>query len=497
MIRETALGATVAILVVLLWQGVNVGPLLFLVAMFAFLSYLMQSRSGGTTVNFTMVDRENNCETVIFESIGGQETAKKELLEALDFVRFPERVAKMGIRPLKGILLVGPPGTGKTLLAKAAAAYTDSVFLAASGSEFIELYAGVGAQRIRQLFSRAKTAAEKERKNSAIIFIDEIEILGGKRGTHTSHHEYDQTLNQLLVEMDGMATDDRIRTLLIGATNRADLLDSALLRPGRFDRIVQVDLPDLAARREILQLHVSNKPLAPDVDLEKVARETFGFSGAHLESVANEAAILAMREGAEKITQRHFTDAVDKVIMGEKLERKPDKEELWRVAVHEIGHAIASECQRPGSVSTVTTTSRGKALGYMRQSPEKDSYLYTQKYLEGQIAIMVAGAAAEEAVLGDRSTGAINDYRQAVKAAKQIIAAGMSRLGVISPEDVPTEAMHAEIQRIIAAEQEKVRTFFSNCDDLIRELAEILVHEEKISGDLIRRRLEEEKILVA
>ncbi|HHX75338.1 MAG TPA: AAA family ATPase, partial [Firmicutes bacterium] len=459
MIRETALGAAVAILVVLLWQGVNVGPLLFLLAMFAFLSYLLQARNGGSAVSFTVVDKETQTGTVTFERIGGQETAKKELLEALNFIRFPEKVAKMGIRPLKGILLVGPPGTGKTLLAKAAAAYTDSAFLAACGSEFIELYAGVGAQRIRQLFARAKTVAEKEKKNSAIIFIDEIEILGGKRGSHTSHHEYDQTLNQLLVEMDGMTADSRIRTLLIGATNRSDLLDSALLRPGRFDRIVQVDLPDLAARREILQLHVSNKPLAPDVNLEKVARETFGFSGAHLESVANEAAILAMREASEKITQRHFTDAIDKVMMGEKLERKPDREELWRVAVHEIGHAIASERHRPGSVSTVTTTPRGKALGYMRQSPEKDSYLYTQQYLEGQIAVMVAGAAAEEAVLGDLSTGAINDYQQAVEAAKRIIASGMSTLGVVSPEDVPGEVLHAEIQRIIAAEQEKIRAF--------------------------------------
>ncbi|EEG76201.1 AAA family ATPase [Dethiobacter alkaliphilus] len=492
MIREAGIGASVAILAVLAWQGVNVAPVIFFGAIFAALYYFAGTKGGNK--NFAVVEnKKDHPGNVKFEQIGGQRTAKKELLEALDFVRHPEKVAQMGIRPLKGILLVGPPGTGKTLLAKAAAAYTDSVFMAASGSEFIEMYAGVGAQRIRQIFSKARSTALKEKKKSAIIFIDEIEILGGKRGSHSSHHEYDQTLNQLLVEMDGMATDDRVRTLLIGATNRADMLDGALVRPGRFDRTVQVDLPDMEARTEILKLHAGNKPLE-DVDLETIAKETFGFSGAHLESVANEAAILAMREQLEKITHQHFAEAIDKVIMGEKLERRPDKEELWRVGVHEIGHALISEIKQSGSVSTITTTPRGKALGYMRQSPQKDSYLHTQEYLEGQIAIMVGGAVAEELVLGNRSTGAANDFQQAVNAAKQIIASGMSTLGVVSLDDLPGNILHKVIQQIIARQEESVKALLGERKELITELAELLVTEEKVSGEHLRARLSEQQV---
>ncbi|MBS4022039.1 MAG: AAA family ATPase [Dethiobacter sp.] len=487
MIIEIALGAGAAVLVVLIWQGVNIAPMVF----FGALIYLLYHFAGvkGGNKKFAVVESGSTTGLVKFKQIGGQQTAKKELLEALDFIRYPERVASMGIRPLKGILLVGPPGTGKTLLAKAAAQYTDSIFMSSSGSEFIEMYAGVGAQRVRQLFEKARSLAQKGKKKSAIIFIDEIEILGGKRGSHSSHHEYDQTLNQLLVEMDGMALDQSVRTLVIGATNRADILDGALIRPGRFDRIVQVDLPDVDARHEILRLHTENKPLSECTDLQKIARETFGFSGAHLESVANEAAILAMRDEAEKITQRYFADAIDKVIMGEKLERKPDSSELWRVAVHEIGHALISETIRPGSVSTVTTTSRGKALGYMRQMPEKDSYIYTREYIEGQISIMLGGAVAEEVVFGDRSTGAANDFQQAVDAAKKIIAAGMSQLGVVSLEDVPGRTVHRVIQKIIAAQEDRVRLLLVPQIELIKEVADILVVQEKVSGELLRESL--------
>ncbi len=488
MIRETVLGAGLALLIVLAWQGINVAPVVFFGAMFFLLFHFVGFK--GESKSFSVVDSGKSSKGLVkFEQIGGQQTAKKELLEALDFVRFPERIAKMGIRPLKGILLAGPPGTGKTLLAKAAAQYTESVFLASSGSEFIEMYAGVGAQRVRQIFSKARSLAIKEKKKSAIVFIDEIEILGGKRGSHSSHHEYDQTLNQLLVEMDGMSINEKVRVLLIGATNRSDMLDSALVRPGRFDRIVQVDLPDVDARFEILKLHLENKPLEDDVDLHRVARETFGFSGAHLESVANEAAILAMREKKEKISEKDLHEAIDKVIMGEKLDRKPDREELWRVAVHEIGHAIISEINRPGSVSTITTTSRGRALGYMRQSPEKDSYLYTKEYLEGQIAILVGGSAAEEVVLGNRSTGAANDFQQAVEAAKRIIAAGMSSLGVVSPEDLPKSISHRVMQKIIADQEQYVRGILCNYQEQIHELAEVLIEEEKLSGEMLRSHL--------
>jgi vesicle-fusing ATPase len=489
MIKEAASGAAAALVAVLIWQGVNVAPLV-LFAGLVFLLFHFAGLKGGTK-KFAVVESGKSSGLVDFTRIGGQQTAKKELLEALDFIRHPEQVAKLGIRPLKGILLVGPPGTGKTLLARAAAKYTESVFLASSGSEFIEMYAGVGAQRVRQLFEKARSLAVKEKKKSAIIFIDEIEILGGKRGSHSSHLEYDQTLNQLLVEMDGMSLDDRVRTLLIGATNRSDMLDGALIRPGRFDRIVQVDLPDLEARLEILKLHTENKPLAPDVDLERLARDTFGFSGAHLESLANEAAILAMRENMKSVAQRFFNEAIDKVIMGERLERRPDREELWRVAVHEMGHAIVSEDLTPGSVSTITTTSRGKALGYMRQTPQKDSYLYTKDDMEIQIAVCLGGAVAEEMVLGERSTGAANDFKKAVEDAKKIIAAGMSPLGVVSLEDLPRSLLHRAVKKLISIQEERVFELIGARITLLKELAEVLVAQEKISGEYLRRRLSE------
>lgn len=495
MIAEIAVGGGLAVLAVLAWQGVNLTPIIIIGGLMVLLYYYAGNRHGAKS--FAVVEARKTDNSVSFSQIGGQKTAKKELQEALDFICLPESVSKMGIRPLKGILLAGPPGTGKTLLAKAAAAYTESVFLAASGSDFIEMYAGVGAQRVRQLFSKARGMAVREKRKSAIIFIDEIEILGGKRGSHSSHHEYDQTLNQLLVEMDGMTDDRSIQTLVIGATNRSDLLDSALVRPGRFDRIVQVDLPDWEARKEILELHTNNKPLDKDVDLGRIAKETFNFSGAHLESLANEAAILAMREKRICVTQQHFFDAIDKVIMGEKLERKPDKEDLWRIAVHEIGHALVSEMQRPGSVSAITITPRGKALGYMRQSPEKDSYLYTLAYLHGQISIMVGGAAAEEVVLGNRSTGAANDFQQAVEASRSIIASGLSKLGVVSMSDLPGNILNREIHRIITQRENDVRGYLSDMKDLIIEMAEILVNEERISGEFLRCRLTDGKLISA
>jgi len=489
LIKEAASGAVLAVLAVLVWQGVNVTPIVVFGGLFILLYHFAALKGSGK--RFAVIEAGKSGGMVDFGKIGGQKTAKRELLEALDFIRNPEQVARLGIRPLKGILLVGPPGTGKTLLAKAAAKYTESVFLASSGSEFIEMYAGVGAQRVRQLFEKARTLAMKEKMRSAIIFIDEIEILGGRRGAHSSHLEYDQTLNQLLVEMDGMSLDDRVRILLVGATNRSDMLDSALVRPGRFDRIVSVDLPDLEARQEILKLHTANKPLAPEVDLEKLARDTLGFSGAHLESLANEAAILAMRESVKALTQRFFNEAVDKVIMGERLERRPDREELWRVAVHEMGHAIVCEKLQPGSVSTITTTSRGKALGYMRQAPPKDSYLYTKDQLEILIAISLAGAVAEELVLGSRSTGAANDLEKAVEDAKRIIAAGMSPLGVVLLDDLPRAVLNRAVRKLISGQEERICTIINDDLALLQDLASILVEQEKISGEFLRRCLSE------
>src|SRR5690606_17815334 len=260
------------------------------------------------------------------------------------------------------------------------------------------MYAGVGAQRVRRLFREARELARRQGKRSAVVFIDEIEVLGGRRGQHGSHLEYDQTLNQLLVEMDGLAADDPVRVLVIGATNRPDLLDPALLRPGRFDRIVHVDLPDREGRLHILKIHARGKPLAEDVDLEAVARDTYGFSGAHLENLLNEAAILAMRAGKDRIGKAEIRDAIDKVIMGEKLDHGPRGEKLRRVAVHEIGHATVAELVRHGGVAQVAVTPRGRALGYMRQTPADDQYLYTCDEVGGQIAVALGGAVAEEQI---------------------------------------------------------------------------------------------------
>lgn len=486
MVKEAAIGAGAALAIILFQQGVNVLPWFFMAGLFVALYYLLGTR--GPNRNFTVINCQGTgVSRVSFDRIGGHASAKKELLEALEFICNPREIIKMGIRPLKGILLVGPPGTGKTLLAKAAASYTDSVFVSASGSEFIEVYAGVGAQRIRQLFKQSREMARKEKKHRAVIFIDEIEILGGKRGTHGGHLEYDQTLNQLLVEMDGINYQEQVKVLVIGATNRSELLDPALVRPGRFDRIVNVDLPDVEGREQILKIHTRNKPLDREVSLPVLAAETFGFSGAHLESAANEAAILAMREKRKRITQRNFLEAIDKVIMGEKLDRKPDREELWRIAVHETGHALVSEKTRPGSVSSVTTTSRGKALGYMRQTPQRDFHLYTLEYLEGQVGILLAGSLAEEEVAGSRSTGASSDFAQAIDIARQIIGSGMSSLGVVSLRDVPGNLLHEAIRGIMEKEEERVRKIIRHYQDLIRETADYLLAREKISGEKFRQ----------
>lgn len=483
MLKEVSVGFGLAALIFLLGNGYNVGPLILLGALAFGLYWMAQSR--GMVKTFNRVTAESQVQ-VSFADIGGQANAIKELQEALDFIKNQVEIRRLGIRPLKGILLTGPPGTGKTMMARAAANYTDAVFVSASGSEFIEMYAGVGAQRVRKLFQTARETAVRQGKKHALIFIDEIEVLGGKRGQVTSHLEYDQTLNQLLTEMDGIKVDEEVQVLVVAATNRVDMLDPALLRPGRFDRQVRVELPDREGRLEIIRLHTRNKPLAADVDLEALAKETFGFSGAHLESLANEAAILAMREGAKKISQRHFHEAVDKVIMGGKLERRPSPEEMRRVAVHETGHALLSEMVRPGSVSTLTVTPRGQALGYMRQTSEDDRYLYTQGYLEDQIAVMLAGAVAEEIVLGCRSTGAANDFEQALQAAEMLIRGGMSDLGIVDIQTLPREAKHKAVAGILKAQEDRVREYLVEIRGSIETIVERLLAQEKLTGDEFR-----------
>ena len=491
--REFLGGLLIASVFFLMMQGVNILPLLLLGGSFCLLLIMLGGK--GLTRRFHVVGEGQSDARgqITFSDIGGQEVAKREFQEALEFIVQQDQATALGIRPLRGILLSGPPGTGKTLLAKAAARYTDAAFLAASGSEFVEMYAGVGAQRVRELFHGAQREAKNRGKSTAVIFIDEIEVLGGKRGQHTSHLEYDQTLNELLVQMDGLCEHEDVQVLVVGATNRADLLDPALLRPGRFDRVVKVDLPDTQGRLAILKIHTQGKPLAADVDLEALARESFGFSGAHLESLTNEAAIGALRAGKSEIELADFRDAIDKVIMGEKLTRRPSEEERRRIAYHELGHAIALELQERGSVAVVTISSRGQALGYTRQTPPPDRYLYTEAALKGQIRVCLAGAIAEELMLGERSTGSGGDYARAVELAKKMVHAGLSPLGIISPDDLPGGLLHKTISQILETEEEKVARDLEGFQGEIQKLAQKLLAEEKIQGDQLRSELDFQK----
>ncbi len=485
LLLDIVAGFAIAFLIYLTLNGINVLPFIVMAGC-AYMMYSILYRSNLVKSPQKIITSNQG---ITFDEIGGQEVAKNELLEALDFIKNFDEAKKMGIRPLKGILLTGAPGTGKTLMAKAATSYIDSVFVSASGSEFIEMYAGVGAQRVRQLFDTARSLAKKESKKHGVVFIDEIEVIAGTRGRHSSHLEYDQTLNQLLVEMDGISSSDDVNILVIAATNRPDIIDPALLRPGRFDRIVKVDLPDKDGRLEILKLHTKNKPLANDVDLEQIAKETFSFSGAHLENLCNEAAILAMREKKKEINQKHFLEAIDKVIMGEKLNRKPSEEERRRIAIHESGHALVSEYFNPNSVSTITITSRGQALGYIRQIPDDDIYLYTKQYLQSQIAVALAGAVAEEVLLGDSSTGASNDFEQATILARKMVYSGMSVLNVVDKDSLPSEKLHEVISDILSEQKSAVKKLIEEKRDTLISVVDYLMENERIDGEKFRELL--------
>lgn len=486
-LQDAAGGIVISILLFLLISG-NFYPALpfLLLAGLAAALYFGGGIAGIATRN--SVGEPVTAIRVSFDDIGGQEAAKRELLEALEFIKDPDRRRRLGIRPLRGIMLAGPPGTGKTLLAKAAASYSGSAFLSASGSEFIELYAGVGAQRVRGLFRRARQLARGTPSNSAVIFIDEIEVLAGQRGRHASHQEYDQTLNQLLVEMDGISTTgDQETIVVIAATNRIDLIDDALLRPGRFDRIVHVQLPDREARYQILSLHIRGKPLASDVDLDALARQTFGFSGAHLEALVNEAAIFAWRENSRHIHQRHLEEAVEKVMLGERLGRLMTGQEKRRIAVHEAGHALVSELLRPGSVASVTIVARGSALGYVRRHPSDDESLWTQPELEAQAQIALGGYAAEALILGNTSTGATADLDQFAQIIDQMIAAGMSPLGPVAPGVVPEAEKHRVAMEMSQRLRDQVFELVSGHLHVVDQLVEELLVEESLDGDQVRR----------
>ncbi|SFK90954.1 ATP-dependent metalloprotease FtsH [Paenibacillus sp. 1_12] len=495
--KEIIIGFVPVLILFLVFIGINAIPLIFMIIILGALFYMNRMRGASMGIGGAERKSRNVAPSYMtFDDIGGQQRAKTELQEALDFLIRHDEIAKLGIRPLKGILLTGPPGTGKTLLAKAAAHYTNSVFMAASGSEFVEMYVGVGASRVRDLFKEARTRAVKENKESAIVFIDEIDVIGGKRDGG-QHREYDQTLNQLLTEMDGIHTTTTPRVLIMAATNRKEMLDSALLRPGRFDRHIEVDLPDKKGRLHILNIHAKNKPLANTVNLEQIAEETFHFSGAQLEGVMNEAAIYAMRQEAITIEQSHLSQAVDKVMLGEKTDRESTKEERDRVALHELGHAIAAEVVRPGSVSQVALSPRGKALGYVRHNPQQDQYLYTKENLEQQIIIALGGAVAEEMFYGGRSTGSRNDFEQALHLVRTMMDSGLTKLGIIDREMVTKEELMKENSAILDELNTRTRELLEHHRVVFQQSLHILVKEETLSGDQFRQLLEQAKVQIA
>ncbi|GAA3405063.1 AAA family ATPase [Paenibacillus hodogayensis] len=483
--KEVLAGFVPVLLIFLMFLGVNVIPIVLAGVILFSLLYLTRMRGNLGVASSERKARSRAPAYLTFDDIGGQDRAKRELVEALDFLIKHEEISKFGIRPLKGILLTGPPGTGKTLMAKAAAHYTNSAFVSASGSEFVEMYVGVGASRVRDLFKEARSRAAKDGKDSAIIFIDEIDVIGGKR-EGGQQREYDQTLNQLLTEMDGIHTADTPRILMVAATNRKEMLDSALLRPGRFDRHIDVDLPDKKGRLHILQLHARNKPVAPEANLERVAGETFGFSGAQLESVMNEAAIYAMRDARTEVDQQHFSLAIDKVMMGEKTDREATMEERKRVALHELGHAIAAERVKPGSVSMVSLSPRGQALGYVRHNPQQDQYLYTRTELEQQIMIALGGAVAEEMFYGGRSTGSRNDFEQALHLVRTMMDSGLTSLGIIDRQMVTQEELMKENSSILDGLHGSTRTMLDQERHVFEQSLDILIREEVLTGDQFR-----------
>lgn len=354
---------------------------------------------------------------VTFSDVAGAEEEKQELVEVVDFLRNPSKFNKLGARIPKGVMLIGPPGTGKTLLARAVAGEADVQFFSISGSDFVEMYVGVGASRVRDLFDQAKKASP------SVIFIDEIDAVGRQRGAGLGggHDEREQTLNQLLVEMDGFSTNTGV--IVMAATNRSDILDPALLRPGRFDRQIMVGYPDVKGREEILKVHSRNKPLAPDVDLATIAKTTVGFTGADLENLMNEAALLAARKERKAITMEDIAESTIKVVAGpEKRSKVVSDDDKRLTAYHEGGHAVVSyHLPTQDPVHQVSIIPRGMAGGYTLNLPEADQSYATKRQMEEQLSVLMGGRVAEEIVLGDISTGASNDLERASKMAREMV----------------------------------------------------------------------------
>ena len=406
-------------------------PYVLLIAGMFFLFRMMSNTAGGNNKAFefgnSRAKLEKNSKTH-FSDVAGMDEEKEEVKELVDFLKTPKKFADMGAKIPRGVLLVGPPGTGKTLLARAVAGEANVPFYSISGSEFVEMFVGVGAGRVRDMFKKAKQTAP------CIIFIDEIDAVGRQRGTGMGggHDEREQTLNQLLVEMDGFSGNEGI--IVLAATNRADVLDPALLRPGRFDRQIQVANPDKRARSQILKVHARNKRFTPDVNFDNIAQRTPGFSGAELSNVLNEAALLAVRQGHDLITMADIDEAVDRVMGGPaKKSRKYTEKERRLVAYHEAGHAlIGLTLEDANKVQKVTIVPRGQAGGYNLMTPKEETYFQTKSQLKATISGYMGGRVAEEVFFGDVSSGAHNDIEQATRIARMMVTElGMSELGPI------------------------------------------------------------------
>ena len=438
---------------------------------------------------------------VTFRDVAGADEEKEELQEIVEFLRDPEKYLKLGAHIPKGVLLVGPPGTGKTLLAKAVAGEADVKFLSISGSDFVEMYVGVGASRVRDLFLQAKKEAP------AIVFIDEIDAVGRQRGSGLGggHDEREQTLNQLLVEMDGFGSNEGV--VVLAATNRVDILDPALLRPGRFDRQVYVGLPDIKGREEILTIHAHNKPLAEDVDLGQVAKGTPGFTGADLENLLNEAALLAGRQNKMAIDKAAIDEAVIKVIAGpEKHSRVIPEQERKLTAYHEAGHAVVMRAlPQHDPVHQITIVPRGQAGGMTISLPDEDRSYLSREYMVQQIVSLLGGRAAEQLMLGDISTGASNDIQRATSLARKMVGTyGMStKLGTVAfdagsdevfigksmghtrPYSEKTASeMDSEIRAIIDDAYQKAQEILKTYQRQLTEIAEYLLANETMTGDV-------------
>ena len=491
--------------VLLLLNGL---PLLLLVGFCLFLMRQMQA-GGNKALSFgksraRLLSAQQKKAT--FKDVAGTDEAKEELQEIIEFLKDPQKFQKLGGRIPKGVLLVGPPGTGKTLLARAIAGEANVPFFSISGSDFVEMFVGVGASRVRDLFEQGKKNAP------CIIFIDEIDAVGRHRGAGLGggHDEREQTLNALLVEMDGFESNEGV--ILIAATNRPDVLDPALLRPGRFDRRVVVARPDVKGREEILRVHTRKVPIGDDVDLSIIARGTPGFSGADLANLVNEAALWAARQNRKFVTMADFEMSKDKVLMG--VERKSmilSDEEKKNTAYHEAGHALVA-AMTPGAdpVHKVTIIPRGMALGLTMQLPEADKHTYTREYLEAMLAVLMGGRSAEEIFLGHITTGAGNDIERATDIARNMVCEwGMSELGPLAfgkkdeaiflgreiaqhrdySEDTAIQ-IDKEVRRIVNAAYEKARGTLSDNRDVLERIAQALLEREVIDAAEVKLLME-------